>query len=254
MTLTPDEESRYRRQIDLPEIGAAGQARLKRSRVLVVGVGGLGSPVAMYLAAAGVGRLGLIDADRVDVANLQRQVIHGTGAVGTAKVASAAARIADLNPNIDLDLFDEWLTPDNAGRIIPEYDIVVGCLDNFDARYLVNDVCAARRIPNVFGSAARFEGQASVFTHGDGPCYRCFFRDPPAPDWRPAALDKAVLGTAPGIIGCVQANEAIKIAAGAGDVLSGRLLLMDALSMRFRELRIRRDPQCPVCGASEEQP
>ena len=254
MTIDPsqpsaDEAERYRRQTILPEIGADGQARLHRSAMLIVGAGGLGSPVAMYLAASGVGRLGIVDDDVVDLGNLQRQIIHGTGDLGMTKTASAAKRIRDINPNCEVIAHNLRLTRANAQAIVAGYDIVLGCVDNFEARRGINAACVALNKPNIFGTVARFEGQASVFTLDDGPCYQCFFRAPPD-DAATPAIDKGVLGPVPGVIGSIQANEAMKIAIGMGQTLSGRLLLYDALRLRFRELAIKRDPACPVCGSA----
>lgn len=246
--LTSNETVRYQRQIALPEIGVEGQKRLKTGRVLIVGAGGLGSPAAMYLAAAGVGTLGIVDGDHVDVGNLQRQIIHGTRAIGTEKIRSAEERLLDLNPGTTVEPYGEWLNEANAAQIIREYDLVLGCVDNFTTRYIVNAACVRLNIPNVFGAATRFEGQASVFSHDDGPCYRCFFRDPPRDDRPTPPEEKGVLGTVPGVIGCIQANEAIKLLIGIGRPLSGRLLLFDALQSRFRELSLKKDPDCPVCG------
>lgn len=245
--LSPEETARYRRQIDLPEIGPEGQERLRQSRVLVVGVGGLGSPVALYLAAAGVGTLGLADPDRVDTGNLQRQVIHTTRNRGKDKIDSAAEALSALNPTVTVRRHPVFLTAENAGALVAQYDIAVGCLDNFPARYVLNRACFESGKANVFGSVARFEGQASVFAP-PGPCYQCFFRQPPPEDYTPTPAENGIIGPAAGIIGCIQAMETIKTLLGIGRTLSGRLLLMDALAMTFRELAIKPDPDCPVCG------
>lgn len=246
--LSGDELRRYHRQILLPQIGEDGQAKLKRSGVLVVGAGGLGSPAALYLAAAGVGRLGIVDRDTVETSNLQRQILHRTAGIGGEKTASARETIASLNPHVEVEVFPDGLDRTNAEAIIGRYDAVLGCVDNFVTRYELNRACLALGKPNVFGSAARFEGQASVFCLPGGPCYRCFFRDPPPDDYQPSPEEQAVLGTMPGIIGCIQANEAIKLLLGIGAPLSGRFLLLDGLAMRVREIAVRRDPECPACG------
>ena len=248
---SPEELRRYSRHLVLPGVGAEGQARLTRARVLIVGAGGLGSPVAMYLAAAGVGRLGIIDADHVDLSNLQRQVLHGTRAIGTSKVESARTRLADLNPHVELELHETRLTSANALEIIAEYDIVVDGTDNFPTRYLINDACVILGKPNVYGSVLRFEGQASVFGAGDGPCYRCLFRDPPPPDLVMNCEDGGVFGVLPGLVGMIQATETIKLILGLGETLSGRLLLIDALRMRFHTVNLERDPECRACGTRE---
>ncbi len=246
--LSPDELQRYARHLSLPEVGLAGQSKLRAASVLIVGAGGLGSPVAMYLAAAGVGRLGLIDFDRVEYSNLQRQIIHTTDSVGRSKVESAAESIARINPLIAVDAIDEALTSENAMRIASAYDIIIDGTDNFATRYLVNDVCVLLKKPNCYGSIFRFEGQASVFGHAGGPCYRCLYPEPPAPGTVPNCAEGGVLGILPGIVGAIQATEAIKLILGIGDSLSGRLLLIDAADMRFRELKVRRNMDCPVCG------
>jgi sulfur-carrier protein adenylyltransferase/sulfurtransferase len=249
--LTPDEVRRYSRHLVVPDVGLAGQRRLKAARVLLVGVGGLGSPVALYLAAAGVGHLGLVDFDVVDVTNLQRQVIHGTTDVGRPKLDSARDRIHEVNPNVHVEGYGTRLTSENALEIIAEYDLVVDGTDNFPTRYLSNDACVMLGKPNVYGSIFRFEGQASVFAAEGGPCYRCLFREPPPPGLVPSCAEAGVLGVLPGIVGTIQATEAIKLVLGAGDSLVGRLLLIDALSMQFRAVRVQRDPQCPACGTHE---
>src|SRR5262245_42481714 len=246
--LAPDEILRYSRHLILPDVGVEGQRRLKAARVLVVGVGGLGSPLALYLAAAGVGTLGLVDFDAVDLTNLQRQILHGTGDVGRPKLASARERIADTNPHVQLESYETRLTSANALEILRGYDLVVDGTDNFATRYLVNDACVLLGIPNVYGSIFRFEGQASVFATAEGPCYRCLYREPPPPGLVPSCAEGGVLGVLPGLIGVIQANEAIKLILGIGEPLIGRFLIYDALKMRFRELKLRKDPECPVCG------
>ena len=249
--LTAEESRRYSRHLRLPNVTAIGQRRLKASRVLVVGAGGLGSPVALYLAAAGVGHLGLVDFDDVDLTNLQRQLLHGTSDVGRPKLESARDRLLDVNPNVDVALFAERLTSANAMRIMRGYDVVVDGTDNFATRYLTNDACVLLGIPNVYGSVYRFEGQASVFAAQDGPCYRCLFREPPPPGLVPSCAEGGVLGVLPGMIGTIQANEAIKLLIGMGEPLVGKLLLCDALAGSFRTIAIRRDPSCPACGTRE---
>jgi len=249
--LAPDEILRYSRHLILPDVGVEGQRRLKAARVLVVGVGGLGSPLALYLAAAGVGTLGLVDFDAVDLTNLQRQILHGTGDVGRPKLASARERIADTNPHVQLESYETRLTSANALEILRGYDLVVDGTDNFATRYLVNDACVLLGIPNVYGSIFRFEGQASVFATAEGPCYRCLYREPPPPGLVPSCAEGGVLGVLPGLIGVIQANEAIKLILGIGEPLIGRLLLVDALGMQFRTLQLRRDPECPACGTRE---
>lgn len=244
-TLTNDEIARYSRHLILPEVGMAGQERLKRSKVLCVGTGGLGSPLLLYLAAAGVGRIGIVDFDVVDASNLQRQIIHGTSTVGKPKVESARARIHDVNPFVQVDVYEEPLTSENALRICADYDVIVDGTDNFPTRYLVNDACVLLGKPNVYGSIFRFEGQASVFNHAGGPNYRDLYPEPPPPGLVPSCAEGGVLGVLPGIIGAIQANETLKILLGVGETLSGRLLLFDALGMRFRELRLRKDPDAP---------
>jgi sulfur-carrier protein adenylyltransferase/sulfurtransferase len=246
--LEPAEALRYARHLTLPDVGVEGQRRLKAGRVLLVGAGGLGSPAAMYLAAAGVGTLGIVDHDVVDLTNLQRQILHGTAYVGQPKVRSAADRLDDLNPHVRVVPLDLRLSSANARRIIRDYDIVVDGSDNFPTRYLVNDACVLEGRPLVYGSIFRFEGQVSLFHPPAGPCYRCLFAEPPAPDAVPSCAEGGVLGVLPGIIGSLQALEAIKWIVGAGQSLLGRLLLFDALKLRFREIALRRDPACPVCG------
>jgi adenylyltransferase/sulfurtransferase len=241
---------RYSRHLVLPEVGAAGQRALGGAGVLVVGTGGLGAPVGLYLAAAGVGRLGLVDFDQVEESNLQRQVIFGTADVGRSKVDAARSRLRDLNPGIEVVGHNERLSRDNALDIIRDYDLVVDGSDNFATRYLVNDACVILGRPDVYGSVYRFEGQASVFATPGGPCYRCLYPEPPPAGSVPSCAEGGVLGVLPGIVGAIQASEAIKWIIGAGDGLAGRLLLFDALAMRFRELRLERDRACPVCGDS----
>ena len=247
-TLSPAELERYRRHLVLPEVGFEGQARLKAARVLVVGAGGLGSPVGLYLAAAGIGRLTLIDDDRVDVTNLQRQVLFTAADVGRPKAIAAAERLAALNPHVELVSHPVRLTHSNAPSIIRDHDIVVDCSDNFATRYLVNDTCAALGVPHVHGSVLRFEGQVSLFGADGGPCYRCLFPEPPGAGAAPDCAEAGVLGVLPGMVGAVQAAETIKWILQAGASLSGRLLSIDALSMRFTEVAIARDPACPVCA------
>jgi sulfur-carrier protein adenylyltransferase/sulfurtransferase len=249
--LSSEEILRYSRHLILPEVGLEGQKALKAARVLLVGAGGLGSPLALYLAAAGVGTLGLVDFDVVDLTNLQRQVLHGTRDVGRSKLASAADRIHDLNPHVALESFDTRLTSENALEIVQSFDLVVDGTDNFATRYLVNDACVLTGRPNVYGSIFRFEGQASVFATPDGPCYRCLFREPPPPGLVPSCAEGGVLGVLPGLVGTIQATEAIKLVLGIGEPLIGRLLLIDALSGQFRTVRLRRDPECPACSTRE---
>jgi molybdopterin/thiamine biosynthesis adenylyltransferase/rhodanese-related sulfurtransferase len=249
--LSNEEIFRYSRHLILPEVGLEGQKKLKRARVLLVGVGGLGSPAALYLAAAGVGTLGLVDFDVVDATNLQRQIIHGTRTIGKRKLDSARDRIEDLNPHVKVEAHETPLTSRNALEIIRTYDIVVDGTDNFQTRYLVNDACVLLGKPNVYGSIYRFEGQASVFATGDAPCYRCLFREPPPPGLVPSCAEGGVLGVLPGIVGTIQTTEALKLILGIGETLAGRLLLIDALRMRFRTLNLRKDPTCPACGTHE---
>ena len=247
-TLSPGETLRYARHLILPEVGPAGQRRLKGARVLLVGAGGLGSPVALYLAAAGVGTLGMVDPDVVDATNLQRQVLHGTPDVGRPKLDSAADRIGALNPHVRVEPHPVRLTSANALELFREYDVVVDGTDNFPTRYLVSDACVLTGKPNVYGSILRWEGQASVFWAERGPCYRCLFRDPPPPGLVPSCAEGGVLGVLPGIIGTLQAAETLKLLLGVGEPMVGRLLLLDALRMRFREMKLRKDPECPACG------
>ena len=246
--LSPDQLQRYARHLTLPEIGATGQARLRSARVLLVGAGGLGTPAALYLAAAGVGTLGVVDDDVVDVSNLQRQVLHGTAALGTPKVDSAVARLADLNPDVTVEAHPERLGPGTARALVQRYDLVIDGSDNFPTRYLVNDACILERRPFVYGSIYRFEGQLSLFGAPGGPCYRCLFAEPPAPELVPSCADAGVLGVLPGIIGTLQALEAIKWILGIGTSAVGRLVLFDALALSWREIALRRDPACVACG------
>jgi len=246
--LTNEERQRYARHLVLPTVGSEGQERIKAARVLVVGAGGLGSPVALYLAAAGVGTIGLADFDVVDVTNLQRQLLHGTADVGRTKLDSARDRLHDINPNVTVVPHAVRLSSANALEIIAQYDLVVDGTDNFATRYLVNDACVLTGVPNVYGSIFRFEGQASVFATADGPCYRCLFPEPPPPDAVPNCAEGGVLGVLPGMVGTIQATEALKLILGIGRSLAGRLLLIDALTMGFRTVLLRRDPECPACG------
>ena len=246
--LSNEEVQRYSRHLIMPEVGMDGQQKLKAARVLCIGAGGLGSPVAMYLAAAGVGTLGMIDFDVVDFSNLQRQIIHGTPDVGRLKLQSANDRIQAINPNVQVECYETALSSQNALELFEPYDIIVDGTDNFPTRYLVNDACVLLGKPNVYGSIFRFEGQASVFATKDGPCYRCLYPEPPPPGLVPSCAEGGVLGVLPGIVGTIQATEAIKLIIGVGEPLIGRFLIFDALRMRFRELRLRRDPECPVCG------
>ncbi len=248
MTFSSEELRRYSRHLIIPEVGIEGQEKLKAASVLLVGMGGLGSPAALYLAAAGVGRLGLVDFDTVDDTNLQRQVIHGTPDVGRAKLDSAREKIAAINPHVRVDSHDVRLHSANALAILRDYDLVVDGTDNFPTRYLVNDACVLLGKPNVYGSVFRFEGQASVFDAARGPCYRCLFPEPPPPGSVPSCAEAGVLGILPGIIGTIQTNEALKLILGIGQPLIGRLVLFDALATRFREVRFGKDPRCPACG------
>lgn len=249
MQLNNDEIRRYSRHLILPEVGLAGQKKICSTSVLCIGAGGLGSPIAMYLAAAGVGKIGVLDFDTVDFSNLQRQIIHGTENVGQSKAESAKVSINRINPGVEVVLHNTRITSENALEIIAQYDIVVDGTDNFPTRYLTNDACVLLKKPNVYGSIFRFEGQASVFApHLGGPCYRCLYPEPPPPGMVPSCAEGGVLGVLPGIVGCIQATEILKIALGKGRSLIGRLLLFNALDMKFRELKLRRDPQCPLCG------
>ena len=247
--LTNDEVLRYSRHLIMPEVGMEGQLKLKQAKVLCIGAGGLGSPLALYLAAAGVGTLGIVDFDVVDLTNLQRQVIHGTSDVGRKKLDSAADTLSEINPNVEVRKFDTRLTSANALELFRQFDIIADGTDNFPTRYLVNDACVLTGKPNVYGSVFRFEGQASVFATKDGPCYRCLYPEPPPPGLVPSCAEGGVLGILPGLVGIIQATETIKLILGAGEPLIGRLLLVDALAMRFRELKLRKNPDCPVCGA-----
>jgi sulfur-carrier protein adenylyltransferase/sulfurtransferase len=249
--LTREELVRYSRHILLPQVGEEGQRALKRSRVLLVGAGGLGSPVALYLGAAGVGTLGLVDFDTVDLSNLQRQILHGSAGVGSSKIDSARDRLLDINPNVSIEPYRTRLTSQNALEIARGYDLIVDGTDNFATRYLVNDTSVLLGIPNVYGSVYRFEGQASVFGASGGPCYRCLFRDPPPPDLVPSCAEGGVLGVVPGLVGTIQATEAIKMLLGLGDTLVGKLLTIDVMKMSFRTLTIQKDPGCPACGTHE---
>jgi len=246
--LSREEILRYSRHLLIPEVGLSGQRKLKAASVLVVGAGGLGSPVAMYLAAAGVGRIGLVDYDVVDFSNLQRQIIHGTSRLGDLKVESARQRLLDINPAIEVAAYNEPLTSANAFRIAESYDLIVDGTDNFPTRYLVNDLCVLTGKPNVYGSIFRFEGQASVFAAEGGPCYRCIFPEPPPPGLVPSCAEGGVLGVLPGVIGAIQATEAVKLILGIGQSLAGRLLLYDALEMQFEYVKLRKNPRCKVCG------
>ena len=246
--LSQQEILRYSRHLIMPEVGMEGQLKLKAAKVLLIGTGGLGAPLGLYLAAAGVGRLGLVDFDVVDFTNLQRQVTFGTKDVGRGKLEAARDRLQDLNPEIQIHLHPAKLTSENALEILRDYDIVVDGTDNFPTRYLVNDACVLLRKPNVYGSIFRFEGQATVFALPGGPCYRCLYPEPPPPGLVPSCAEGGVLGVLPGIVGSIQANETIKLILGQGETLKGRLLVFDALKMKFRELRLRPNPDCPVCG------
>ncbi len=251
LDLSQDEIQRYSRHLIMPEVGMEGQKKLKAASILLVGTGGLGAPLGLYLSAAGIGKLGLVDFDTVEFSNLQRQVIHGTKDVGRPKLDSAREKILDINPNVRVETYEAMLTSDNALDIIAGYDIVIDGTDNFPTRYLVNDACVLLNKPNVYGSIFRFEGQASVFDARQGPCYRCLYPEPPPPGLVPSCAEGGVLGILPGIIGLVQATEAVKLILGSGRSLVGRLILYDALQMKFRELKLRKNPKCPLCG---EQP
>ena len=246
--LSNEEVARYSRHLIMPEVAMEGQKKLKNARVLTIGAGGLGAPLAMYLAAAGVGTIGIVDFDVVDESNLQRQIIHGTSDVGRPKLESARDRIKDINPNVNVEVFGEALSSENALDIFKDFDIIVDGTDNFPTRYLVNDACVLLGKPNVYGSIFRFEGQASVFWAEEGPCYRCLYPEPPPPGLVPSCAEGGVLGILPGQIGIIQATETVKLILGAGEPLIGRLLLYDALGMSFREMKLRKDPDCPVCG------
>src|SRR2546427_5163435 len=247
--LSKEEILRYSRHLIMPEVGMDGQLKLKQAKVLLIGAGGLGAPLGMYLAAAGVGRIGVVDFDVVDFTNLQRQVIHGSSDVGRKKLDSAAETMNEINPYVQIDKHDTALTSENALELFRDYDIVVDGTDNFPTRYLVNDACVLTGKPNVYGSIFRFEGQTTVFAYQGGPCYRCLYPEPPPPGLVPSCAEGGVLGILPGTIGLIQATETVKLILGKGEPLVGRLLLYDALSMRFRELKLRKNPECPVCGA-----
>jgi len=246
--LSPQEVARYSRHLIMPEVALEGQKRLKAARILLIGAGGLGSPLALYLAAAGIGRIGIVDFDVVDFSNLHRQVLHGTSDVGRRKLQSAREKLQAINPEVDLDLYETRLSSANALSIFEPYDIVIDGTDNFPTRYLVNDACVLLKKPNVYGSIFRFDGQASVFYPPAGPCYRCLYPEPPPPGEVPSCAEGGVLGILPGLIGCIQATEAVKLVLGKGRTLVGRLLLYDALQMSFQEFRVRRNPKCPMCG------
>jgi len=248
VALSNEEVLRYSRHLIMPEVGMEGQEKLKAAKVICIGAGGLGAPLAMYLAAAGVGRMGLVDFDTVDVTNLQRQIIHGTSDIGRKKLDSAVDTLREINPHIQLDRFEDPLTSENALDILKDYDIVVDGTDNFPTRYLVNDACVLLGKVNVYGSIFRFEGQATVFGYPGGPCYRCLYPEPPPPGLVPSCAEGGVLGILPGMIGVIQATEAVKLIIGKGEPLVGRLMLYDALAMKFRELKLRRNPECPLCG------
>ncbi|MGB3681876.1 MAG: molybdopterin-synthase adenylyltransferase MoeB [Rubrobacteraceae bacterium] len=246
--LSNEEIGRYSRHLIMPEVALDGQKKLKQAKVLTIGTGGLGSPLALYLAAAGVGTIGIVDFDVVDESNLQRQILHGTSDVGRPKVDSARDKLEDINPNVNIVVHEEALTSENALDILADYDVIVDGTDNFPTRYLVNDACVLLGKPNVYGSIFRFEGQASVFWAEEGPCYRCLYPEPPPPGLVPSCAEGGVLGILPGAIGTIQATETVKLILGIGEPLVGRLLLYDALGMSFREMKLRKDPNCPVCG------
>src|SRR5436190_1802139 len=248
VTLSSQEVARYSRHLIMPEVGMDGQKRLKAASVLLIGAGGLGSPLALYLAAAGIGRIGLVDFDVVDFSNLQRQVLHGTPDVGRPKLHSARDRIQAINPEVRVDLYEARLTSANALDIFKPYDVIIDGTDNFPTRYLTNDACVLLKKPNVYGSIFRFDGQASVFFPPHGPCYRCLYPEPPPPGEVPSCAEGGVLGILPGVVGVIQATEAVKLILGTGETLIGRLLLYDALAMTFNQFKVRRNPRCPVCG------
>ncbi len=248
MALTNDQIKRYSRHLIMPEVGVDGQEKLIKSKILLIGAGGLGSPLGLYLSAAGVGTLGLVDFDTVDFSNLQRQVIHGTEDVGRLKVESARDRINSINPEVKVNIYKERLTKENIFKIIEGYDVVIDGTDNFPTRYLVNDACVFKKKPLIYGSIFRFDGQVTVFKTPEGPCYRCLYPEPPPPGMVPSCAEGGVLGILPGIVGVMQATEAIKIIIGKGEPLIGRLILFNAMEMRFREVKIQRDKDCPVCG------
>jgi sulfur-carrier protein adenylyltransferase/sulfurtransferase len=248
VALSKDEIMRYSRHLIMPEVGMEGQLKLKQAKVLCIGTGGLGAPLGLYLAAAGVGRIGLVDFDSVDVTNLQRQILFDTNDIGRPKIEAATNRLRNLNPEIQIDNFETRLTSENALDILKDYDIVVDGTDNFPTRYLVNDACVILGKPNVYGSIFRFEGQITIFGYPGGPCYRCLYPEPPPPGLVPSCAEGGVLGVLPGIVGAIQAAETLKLIIGKGESLVGRLLLFDALAMHFRELKLRKNPECPVCG------
>src|SRR5256885_506815 len=248
VTLNNDEILRYSRHLIMPEVGMAGQLKLKAAKVLCIGAGGLGSPLALYLGAAGIGTLGIVDFDVVDYTNLQRQIIHSTADVGRPKLDSAADKLKAMNPLLNIRIFNTRLSSENALELFKEFDVIADGTDNFPTRYLVNDACVLTRRPNVYGSIFRFEGQASIFATKEGPCYRCLYPEPPPPGLVPSCAEGGVLGILPGLVGVIQATETIKLILGRGDSLIGRLLLVDALGMRFRELKLRKNPECPACG------
>jgi adenylyltransferase/sulfurtransferase len=250
--LSHEEIHRYSRHLLIPDVGLEGQRKLKAASVLVIGTGGLGSPVALYLAAAGVGRIGLVDYDQVDLSNLQRQIIHGESRLGDLKIESARDRLLDLNSEIQVDIYNEYITSDNAFEIAEPYDLIIDGTDNFPTRYLVNDLCVLTRKPNVYGSIFRFDGQASVFFAEQGPCYRCLFPEPPPPGLVPSCAEGGVLGVLPGVIGSIQATEALKLILGIGEPLIGRLLLYDALDMSFQTVKLKKNLECKVCGENPE--
>jgi adenylyltransferase/sulfurtransferase len=251
VTFTNEEIRRYGRHLIMPEVTLEGQQKLKAARVIVIGTGGLGAPILAYLAAAGVGHIGVVDFDTVDLSNLHRQIIHKTGNVGKAKTLSAVEMMRDINPNIDIKTYETSIRSDNALELLKDYDIVIDGTDNFPTRYLVNDACALLDKPNVYGSIFRFEGQATVFWASKGPCYRCLYPEPPEPGTVPSCAEGGVLGVLPGVVGTIQATEAVKLIIGQGDPLIGRLLLFDALKMKFKELKLRKDPKCPLCGTNK---
>jgi len=251
VTFTNEEIRRYGRHLIMPEVTLEGQQKLKAARVIVIGTGGLGAPILAYLAAAGVGHIGVVDFDTVDLSNLHRQIIHKTGNVGKAKTLSAVEMMKDINPSIDIKTYETSLRSDNALELLKDYDIVIDGTDNFPTRYLVNDACALLDKPNVYGSIFRFEGQATVFWASRGPCYRCLYPEPPEPGTVPSCAEGGVLGVLPGVVGTIQATEAVKLIIGQGDPLIGRLLLFDALKMKFKELKLRKDPKCPLCGTNK---
>jgi molybdopterin/thiamine biosynthesis adenylyltransferase/rhodanese-related sulfurtransferase len=248
VALSKEEITRYSRHLIMPEVGMDGQLKLKQAKVLCIGTGGLGAPLGLYLAAAGVGRIGLVDFDKVDLSNLQRQILFDTNDIGRPKIEAATNRLRNLNPDIQIDNFETRLTSENALDILKDYDIVVDGTDNFPTRYLVNDACVILGKPNVYGSIFRFEGQITIFGYPGGPCYRCLYPEPPPPGLVPSCAEGGVLGVLPGIVGAIQAAETLKLIIGKGEPLVGRLLLFDALAMRFRELKLRKNPECPVCG------